>query len=119
MQKKNFARRETRGCESPRRSNLGHVVMCQWEALRMPKCLMLALGMVLTIATAFAAAPVLTPPSNTTIIEDSGRANIPFTVTDADTPFFSITVTARSSNTNLVPLANLFIVGSGTTRDLG
>src|SRR5262249_27854241 len=33
--------------------------------------------------------------------------------------FFSVTVTAKSSNTNLIPNANLFIVGSGTTREVG
>lgn len=87
-----------------------------WRAVRSFLPLVL---LALTGLAAQAAAPAIIPPANTTIIEDSGRTNLSFTVTDTDTPFFSVTVTAKSSNTNLVPLANLFIVGSGTTREVG
>ena len=41
---------------------------------------------------------------------------IPFTVSDAETPAGSLTVTAASSNPSLVPLANIVLGGSGTTR---
>src|SRR5262245_19551679 len=59
-------------------------------------------------------APVLLPPANTTVLEDCGRTNLTFTVTDADTPFFAVTVTASSSNTSLVASTNVAVVGSGT-----
>ncbi len=45
-------------------------------------------------------------------------ANILFTVSDADTPIAAVAVTASSSNTTLVPAANIVLSGSGTTRTL-
>ncbi len=65
------------------------------------------------------APPVLTPPSATTVLEDCGRTNLNFTVTDPDTSFFAVKVTASSSNTSLISSANLSVVGSGTTRQVG
>src|SRR4051812_36669471 len=81
---------------------------------------LLALAFVfLTAPLNWAAAPVLTPPANKTILEDAARTNLTYTVTDSDTPVFLVTVTASSSNTNLVADADLFLVGSGTSRTLG
>lgn len=64
---------------------------------------------------------VLTPPTITdiadqTILEDTNTGAIPFTVGDAETPVGSLTVTATSSNTTLVPNANIVLGGSGASR---
>jgi hypothetical protein len=48
----------------------------------------------------------------------AGTTNVPFKVTDVDSEISGITVTARSSNTNLVTDANLVITGTGTNRTL-
>src|SRR5689334_14839418 len=37
------------------------------------------------ITSSYAQAPVITPPSNITVLEDCGRTNVTFTVTDPDT----------------------------------
>jgi len=66
---------------------------------------------------AHAAAPVMTLPSTVTIPEDEAT-NLVFSVTDADSPLYTVTITARSSNTDLVPNANLAPSGAGGTRFL-
>jgi hypothetical protein len=43
---------------------------------------------------------------------------IPFTIGDPDTPLAALSLSARSSSTNLVPDANIIIVGTGTNRSL-
>lgn len=73
-----------------------------------------------TIAASFSTV-VNAPPSisvipDQTIDEDHVRAAIPFTVSDAETPATSLTVTRSSSNTSLVPDANIVLGGSGGNR---
>src|SRR4051812_7578670 len=97
------------------KNSRGNLCAC---ACRMVRALF-SLAMVSLTTSVFAVAPVLTPPSNLTVTEDSGRTNLTFTVTDADTAFFAVTVTATSSNPTLVPNTNLVVVGSGTIRTLG
>lgn len=41
---------------------------------------------------------------------------IPFTIADVETPAANLTVTATSSNTSLLPLANITLGGSGASR---
>jgi hypothetical protein len=63
------------------------------------------------------------PPTVSSIIdqavdEDKTTAAIPFTVGDRETPAASLVITASSSDTTLVPNANIKIGGSGTARTL-
>jgi len=51
-------------------------------------------------------------------IDFGSSTNIPVTVTDADTPIGAVTVTAASSNSTLLPAANISVRGTGTTRAL-
>src|SRR5205085_1757040 len=46
----------------------------------------------------------------------NATAPIPFMVDDAETPASSLVVTTSSSNTNLVPSANIILSGSDTNR---
>jgi hypothetical protein len=67
--------------------------------------------------------PVNTNPTISDITDkitqqDVAIANIPFTVGDAETPVASLTVGATSSNTTLIPNANLTFGGSGASRTL-
>ena len=80
----------------------------------------LVCSFLLLIASGFAvhaAAPVMTLPSTVTIPEDEAT-NLVFSVTDADSALFAVTITARSSDTTLVPNANLVPSGAGGTRFL-
>ena len=65
-------------------------------------------------------APTITSIANVTIDEDAATAPIAFTVNDAETAAASLTVTATSSNTQLVPNtgAALTLGGSGGARTL-
>ncbi|HMP76316.1 MAG TPA: Ig-like domain-containing protein [Kiritimatiellia bacterium] len=56
--------------------------------------------------------PVISAVANRTIPED-GSTNVPFTVSDPDTPVTQLVVTATSSNTNLV---DAVLGGSGSNR---
>lgn len=52
-------------------------------------------------------------------VTDPARTiGIDFTIADANTPVGSLTVTATSSNTTVVPTANLSLTGAGATRNL-
>jgi hypothetical protein len=67
--------------------------------------------------------PANTPPTisdiaNQTINEDSTTGPIAFTVGDAETSAAGLVVSASSSNTTLVPNANLVLGGSGANRTL-
>ena len=73
-----------------------------------------------TIAATFAAT-VNTPPTISTVVNqnltvNSATAALAFTVGDTETAAASLTVTAASSNTTLVPNANIVLGGSGTNR---
>ncbi|MCY1080691.1 Ig-like domain-containing protein [Archangium lansingense] len=70
--------------------------------------------------TAVNDAPTISPVANQSIAEDSSTGELAFTVGDVETAADSLTVTATSSNTALVPNdpANLVFGGSGTSRTL-
>ena len=65
-------------------------------------------------------APSLSVIGDVTIAEDAVTGSIGFTVADAETPASSLTVSASSSNTALVPntAAALALGGSGSSRTL-
>jgi hypothetical protein len=50
--------------------------------------------------------------------EDTPTSLIPFTVTDAETPAASLTLSGTSSNTALVPNTNIVFGGAGSTRNV-
>ena len=62
--------------------------------------------------------PTISDIANQTTDEDTPLTGIAFTVGDAQTAAASLTVTATSSNTALVPNANLILNGSGASRTL-
>ncbi|WP_254508784.1 cadherin domain-containing protein [Anatilimnocola floriformis] len=62
--------------------------------------------------------PTISDIANQTTSEDTPLNGIAFTVGDAQTAAASLTVTATSSNTTLVPNANLTFGGSGANRTL-
>ncbi len=66
--------------------------------------------------TAVNDAPTITDVANQSTNEDIATSAIPFTIGDVDTALASLTVTRTSSNTSLVPLANVVLGGSGTNR---
>ena len=59
--------------------------------------------------------PVLLPIGDVTTLEDTPVV-VPFTVFDAESPATNLTVSAQSSDTNLVPLANITLSADGTNR---
>jgi len=61
-------------------------------------------------------APTITSIANRNINEDSNTGAIGFTVGDAESGASSLTLTAASSNTGLVPQANVVFGGSGASR---
>lgn len=60
--------------------------------------------------------PTITGIADQTIDEDAATAVLPLTVGDAETAAGSLTVSGRSSNTTLVPAANIVVGGSGAGR---
>src|SRR6185503_6871667 len=50
--------------------------------------------------------------------EDTATPVLPFTIGDVETTAAALTVTATSSNTALVPNANLVLAGSGANRTI-
>lgn len=61
-------------------------------------------------------APTISPIPDQEIDEDASTGIIGFTVDDAETPADELVVTAVSSNTTLVPKANIELGGTGTDR---
>ena len=61
-------------------------------------------------------APTITAITDRTVNEDISTGALSFTITDAETPVASLTVTGSSDNTTLVPVANMVFGGSGGTR---
>ncbi|HMP96253.1 MAG TPA: Ig-like domain-containing protein [Kiritimatiellia bacterium] len=59
--------------------------------------------------------PTIGPIANRTIPED-GSTNVPFTVSDPDTPLNSLLLTRSSSNTNLIDLSGMTLSGTGSNR---
>jgi hypothetical protein len=70
-----------------------------------------------TTFTVIVGAPTISNIPNQVTPTNSTLSGIPFTVNDAETPG-SLTVTATSTNTTLLPNANITVVGSGTSRTL-
>ncbi len=62
------------------------------------------------------ALPTISAISDQTTLENTPTAAIAFTVGDAETAVADLTVTAASSNTSLVPVANITFGGSGANR---
>jgi hypothetical protein len=62
--------------------------------------------------------PTITPIPNQTIAEDGSTGALSFTVGDEETAPAALSVTAGSSNTTLVPNANLALGGSGANRSI-
>jgi len=60
--------------------------------------------------------PTITAIADQTIAEDGTTGALNFTVGDVETPAGSLTVTRSSSNTALVPIANVVLGGSGAAR---
>lgn len=61
-------------------------------------------------------APTISAIANRSTNEDTATSAIPFTVGDVETAAASLTVSATSSNTTVVPLANITLGGSGASR---
>ncbi|MBB5036309.1 choice-of-anchor D domain-containing protein [Prosthecobacter dejongeii] len=62
--------------------------------------------------------PTVTGLTTQTILEDSATTALPFTIADVETPAEELTLTATSSNTSLVPEANIVLGGSGEDRTI-
>jgi hypothetical protein len=73
-----------------------------------------------TITAAFAvnAAPTITSISNQTVAYQTATSALEFTVGDDHTPVASLTVTATSSNTTLIPNASCVIAGANATKTI-
>jgi CSLREA domain-containing protein len=61
-------------------------------------------------------APTISDVADQTINEDGNTGALAFTVSDAQTAAASLVVTTSSSNTTLIPNANVVLGGSGTNR---
>ena len=66
--------------------------------------------------TAVNDAPTISDVTDQTTTEDTATAALGFTVGDVETPAATLTVTGSSSNTTLVPAANIVFGGSGASR---
>jgi len=62
--------------------------------------------------------PTISDITNKSTDEDTATGNIAFTVSDVETAVDSLTVAATSSNTALVPNANIALGGVGTNRTI-
>lgn len=62
--------------------------------------------------------PVISPISDRAIAINTGTGTIPFTVSDAETAAGSLVLAGSSSNTALVPHANIVLGGSGANRSV-
>src|SRR5687768_15894167 len=60
--------------------------------------------------------PTISSIPDQTIVQDSDTGPLAFKINDAETPPDSLVLTVDSSNTQLVPLANIVLGGRGTDR---
>ena len=60
--------------------------------------------------------PTITSIANQTINEDSSTGPLPFTIGDAETAPGSLSLSASSGNTTVIPTANVVFGGSGASR---
>lgn len=63
-------------------------------------------------------APTITGLADQTLPQDTSTPVLSFTVADSDSGVGNLTVTAVSSDTNLIPAAGLVLGGSGASRTL-
>jgi hypothetical protein len=63
-------------------------------------------------------APTITAISNQTTLEDTSSGKVDFRIADTDTGAASLTVTAVSSNTDLLPAESIFLDGAGESRTI-
>jgi len=61
-------------------------------------------------------APTISSVANQTLVSNSATSALAFTVGDAETAAASLTVAGSSSNSSLVPAANIVFGGSGSSR---
>ena len=61
-------------------------------------------------------APTITALGNQSVNEDTATAALPFTIGDPDTAASLLNLSVKSSNTKLVPVANVVFGGSGAKR---
>ena len=79
----------------------------------------LGTGLLLVCANLQAAAPtVITPVANQTIDEDESTGSLTFRFGDAEDNASDLTVTGVSSNTTLIPNANIVMSGTNATRQV-
>jgi hypothetical protein len=71
---------------------------------------------VLTVTPPANTAPTISNIGNVTINEDEATSAIAFTISDSQTAAANLVVTGSSSNTSLVPNANIVFGGSGVNR---
>ena len=69
-------------------------------------------------ATSANHSPTISDIANQTTAEDTSIGPIAFTVGDLETPAGNLTLSATSSNTALVPVANIVFGGSGVNRSV-
>jgi len=60
--------------------------------------------------------PTISDVADQTVDEDNSTALLPFTIGDFETPASALSLTVSCSNTQLVPLANIFLSGSDGNR---
>jgi hypothetical protein len=70
----------------------------------------------LTVASAANTAPTISAIADQSLAHNTATGALAFTVGDAETAAGSLTVTGASSNTTLVPVANIVLGGSGANR---
>jgi hypothetical protein len=71
---------------------------------------------ILTVTTPPNASPTISAVADQTVNEDTATGALAFSVGDLETPAADLVVTASSSDTTLVPLANIALGGSGANR---
>jgi hypothetical protein len=76
------------------------------------------IGSVSVTVTGVNDAPTISDITNRTIAEDANTGAVAFTVGDVETAAGSLTVAGSSSNTTLVPNANIVFGGSGASRSV-
>ena len=64
------------------------------------------------------APPTISDIANQSILPDTTLGPVPFTIGDAETPANNLSLVASSSNTGLVPNANITLGGSGAARSI-
>ncbi|HON09140.1 MAG TPA: hypothetical protein PLW02_13670, partial [Verrucomicrobiota bacterium] len=70
------------------------------------------------VVSKFNNAPKITPIGTQAINEDTVMGPVAFTISDVDTPLNELYITYTSTNTDLVPLSNITIGGSGANRTI-